>query len=257
MLAFFLYVLGRLVGLTRRRSGLIIILATVFYAILAEPRPAIFRATVLTAAICISLIFRRHGNSLNWLALSAILFLVWRPMELFDAGFQLSYTCVAGILVLEPTIRHSLTAVIARLRWARIGKLAAELQDAPRIQSRWRRFSALSVAVALAAWLSSLPLVLFHFQRFSPWGWLNTLLVFPLVAAVMFSGFAAIVLSPLSPWLAGILTPLIKLPAGLLVWWVTFLGKARVCLCTPRNPRCAGYCSITRCWLLGSCSIAG
>ena len=228
MLAVFLYAFARLLGLTERRSAVFIVVATAFYAIMAEPRPAIFRATVLTVAICASIVFQRRGSPFNWLALSAILFLVWRPMELFDAGFQLSYTCVLGILLLSPLVQHvSLQPGRAIRRW-RAGALAAELEDeAPQVDRRpglAERFVVTPLAITVAAWLSALPLVLMHFQRFSPWGWLNTLFVFPFVSVVMFVGFGILWVGLVSPWLAGLLTPLVKVPAGALIWVVSGLG---------------------------------
>ena len=89
---------------------------------------------------------------------------------------------------------------------------------------RLNRWLLLPLAVSLAAWLSSLPLLVATFQQFSPWGWLNTLLVYPLVVVVMFLGFAALLVGLVSGLLAGVLTALLEPAAGLLIAWVSWLG---------------------------------
>ena len=229
MLAFFLYGVGRFVGLTRRGSALIVVVATVLYAILAEPRPPIFRATVLAVVVCASMILGRGRAYFNWLALSAICYLVWRPVELFDVGFQMSYLSVIGILLLAPAIRDGLLRLMVRPKHGPATELMAGLRDpANREKHRWylpNNWLVFPVAVALAAWLSSLPLLVLNFQQFSPWGWLNTLLLLPLVAVVMFAGFGTLLAGLLSPQMAAMLTPVVELPAAALVWWVGILGK--------------------------------
>ena len=240
MLSLFLYVAGRLLGVGRRACALVVVAATVSYAVLAEPRPPILRATVLTVALCTSLFLRRGRHFFNWLALATICQLVVRPTALFDAGFQMSYTCVAGILLIAPALRDSLIRLVFRPRH----ELPPADDDAPQQpppkgagRRIVERFCLLPLAVALAAWLSSLPIVLYHFQRFCPWGWLNSLLIFVPVAVVMFLGFATLLVGMASPWLASLLAPAGALTADGLIAWVTLLGRIPgVSLTTPPPP---------------------
>ena len=229
MLALLIYTLGRLGGLSERSSALIVVVATVSYAILAEPRPPIFRATILAIAFCMSLFVGRRGHVLNWLALAAILNLVWQPTDLFSPGFQMSYACVVGLVVLEPAIRSVLLLIARSGRHPLADELTAENSGGSHRQQMAHRLLRMllvsPIAVFLAACLPSWPIIMLHFQRFSPWGWLNTMLLMPLVSAVMLIGFAVLALGLLSPWLAGTLTPIVKLPASLLIWSATLLGR--------------------------------
>ena len=230
MLGLFVYAAGRAIGLTRRWSAVAVVVATLCYAVMAEPRPPIFRATVLTMAVCASLVLRRGRSYFNWLALSALCYLIWRPMDLFEVGFQMSYGCVIGILLLAPALRDLILRVVARRPWSFTTDLVKELSEQRDRQNErrrlWVKWLIFPVAVALAAWLSSLPLLVLNFRQFSPWGWLNTLLMFPPVAVVMFLGFAQLLVGALSPLLSGLLTPMVQLSAGVLLWWVGVLGKA-------------------------------
>ena len=82
-----------------------------------------------------------------------------------------------------------------------------------------------ALCVAVAAWAANLPLVLIHFERVSLWGWLNTLLVLPLVFAVMVTSFAKILCGLVLPGLAGLLTPAGECLAELLAAWVSVLSR--------------------------------
>jgi competence protein ComEC len=256
MLALFLYGAGRLVGLGRRPSAVIVAVATVAYAVLAEPRPPIFRATVLTLAICAAMVLGRGRTYFNWLALSAICYVIWRPMELFDVGFQMSYACVAGILLLTPAIGDLLRWLAVQAKGGAPAILMEELADPTVRRGFWgrlkKRVLVLPPTIALAAWLSSVPLLIFNFQQFSPWGWLNTLLLFPPVVVVMFVGFGTLLAGAVSPLVAGMLTPVIEVPAGVLVWWVGWLGKVpgvTVFTSAPPTAWVVLYCAALLSWV--------
>jgi competence protein ComEC len=57
----------------------------------------------------------------------------------------------------------------------------------------------LALAVSIAAWLAGAPLTLYHFGRVSSWGWLNSILITPLVGLLMLAGFLKLVVSAIWP----------------------------------------------------------
>ncbi len=229
MLALFLFGLGRAAGFSRPRLAVFVVAATVFYAVLAEPRPPILRAAVVGVAICLGLMRRRRASGVNLLAASALVLLVWRPTDLFDPGFQMSYACVAGLLLLPRLFQGVIGSIVRR----RDDDLLFLKTTAGTGAEAWRsrlRSAAHAVFVrptifSLAACLPSWPIVLLVFQRFSPWAWLNTLLLTPGVALVMFAGFATLLAALVSPWLASLLTPVLSLATFLLLWPVDLLGR--------------------------------
>ncbi len=58
--------------------------------------------------------FYRRGRLLNLLAGAAIVYLVWDPAQLFDAGFQLSFLSVAAIAALAVPILEATSAAFSR-----------------------------------------------------------------------------------------------------------------------------------------------
>ncbi len=55
-------------------------------------------AGVIVWAYCASILLRRRSNGINSLSLAVIVLLLFQPTQLFDAGWQLSFASVAGIL---------------------------------------------------------------------------------------------------------------------------------------------------------------
>ena len=80
------------------RAVVCMITAVLFLLVVPENAPA-FRAAVMCFAFCGSFIFRRKSNPFNSLALAAIVLLLIRPTELFEADWQLSFASVLGILL--------------------------------------------------------------------------------------------------------------------------------------------------------------
>jgi competence protein ComEC len=223
MIAVFVWWVGRAAGIPARGCALGVLVCTLLYAVIAEPRPPILRASVMTAAVCAGLLVGRLPNFANALSLAAIAILTARPTQLFDPGFQLSFASVLAIVLLtEP-----LTRAAPRLRPhpptpggdmpgdpfvnpsepSRVSRAARRVAES----MRW------ACGAALAAWLVATPLALLHFDRFSPWGWLTSPLLLPLVFAVMVASFVKLVGTLAWPALGGMLAGAVQGLASLLV----------------------------------------
>jgi len=84
---------------------IIITLAGIWlFAFLTGGSPSVLRAGIMFSFITVSIYIRRFKNTYNTLAAAAMLLLVYDPYLLFDVGFQLSFTAVAGIVYLHPKI---------------------------------------------------------------------------------------------------------------------------------------------------------
>jgi competence protein ComEC len=101
---------------------------------------------------------------------------------LFGAGFQLSFTIVAALILLAPLLA-------ARWRGADL------LEQSP----RWKRWAMDYAAVCLVAWAVALPLVCFHFHKISPLAAILTPLMLPVVAVVLWVGYLKMMLTWIDP----------------------------------------------------------
>lgn len=213
-----------LVGGSRRGCAGVAMLAVTGYALLAEPYPAIWRAALMANVFCVSILLRRPPRSLNWLALAAVILLAISPMELFNPGFQLSFVTVAALILLTGRVCGLGRIIFYRIMRWNDPLLTPEIQHrisppGPVRRLAWNSLWLMGTAigVSLTAWLSSALLGLYHFRQIALWGWLNTLLVLPLVWCVMMTAIAKSVFALALPPVGGLLgTPLAWLTDALI-----------------------------------------
>ncbi|MCK4659131.1 MAG: ComEC/Rec2 family competence protein [Phycisphaerae bacterium] len=223
MLALFVWFGGRALGIGVRGGAAAVIVITVLYALVADPRPPILRATVMTVAVCAGLIVGRPANFLNGLSLAAIIIILVRPAQVFDPGFQFSFSSVLAIVYLSPQlmhIPHHWRPAVVRLAQEDGIDLFVASTPGSAVQRTWRRLE-LRVywmwSASMAAWLVCAPLALVYFHRVSPWGWLASLLLFPFVFAVMAASFIKLLCALVWPTLASLLTSPVYWLAAVLI----------------------------------------
>ena len=223
ILAAFVWFLCKTAGLTKRPRAFVCIIVITLYVLVVPPRAATLRAAVICSFFCISVIVRQRPNPLNTLSFAAIVLLLIRPMDLFNAGFQLSYTTVLGILLFERHIRNSLFEMtIDRIKLFR--KDSSELV----FSMVWLRVITIFIvellAVGLSAWLGGAGVLLFHFGTITPSAFLWTVLAFPLVLGILILGFLKILLAALLPTLSLLIGILATSLADFFAWFVTFIA---------------------------------
>jgi competence protein ComEC len=62
----------------------------------------VLRATVMGLLLLGAMLLDRESQLMNALALAVIVLLAWRPGDLGEPGFQLSFAATAGIIYLTP-----------------------------------------------------------------------------------------------------------------------------------------------------------
>jgi competence protein ComEC len=170
-----------LCGVPRRGAAGAAALVLVGFALVVGGQPSVLRATVMGLLLLAALLLDRESQLPNALALALLALLLWRPGDLWEPGFQLSFAATAGIVYLGP----GLTAwLIAR--------------GAP-------AWLAGAMAVSLGAQAGVTPLMLAHFNQLSLIGVLANLLVVPLAAVATTFGMLALLLELASGVLAALL----------------------------------------------------
>jgi competence protein ComEC len=214
----FVYMLCRLISLSPRRSAAAVLVILAAYLLLAEPNSPLLRSAIMAGALCIATMTGRPYAALNAIAAAALVVLAIDPLELFSAGFQLSFGIVAGMMILHRPIRQMLFG-----RWLRRRGLTV-FRDEHRVR-RWLNFSLANWAIAvttasISAYLVSMPLVAYHFGIVSPYAGLLSVLLGPLVAAVLVPGYLSVALAWLLPNLSAGLGNASAMAAGWLEWAV-------------------------------------
>ena len=155
----------------RRLKYLLMLVLLIVYMLITGASPAVVRAVVMFGTILVFKIGYQRYHILNVVASSALIQMVWNPEIVFNAGFQLSYAAVTGILVLYPIFERA-----ANSPYPLLNKLYG-----------W-------IGVTIAAQISTLPLILIHFGQFPAYFLLANVCLVLLTSAAVLVGFATVLL---------------------------------------------------------------
>ncbi|MFG0253157.1 MAG: DNA internalization-related competence protein ComEC/Rec2 [Phycisphaerales bacterium JB038] len=185
---------------SRRLEMLIVALAVLAYLFLVPARIPVVRASIMVLGFLAAEAAGRRYDRLSVLALIALALLIWRPLELWSAGFQLSFGIVAGLIALGEPFRL---------------RVFGERPSPDTLRARDRVVEAFKTALAgsVLAWLLATPLVAYHFQTFCPLAPILGLLALPLAGAVLVLGYAKILTGALWPSLGEVLGPFLTFAA--------------------------------------------
>lgn len=177
-------------GLSKETSMRLVIVLLLVYVVLVGASPPAVRAFLMVAAFSGSLLLQRFASSLNALAVAALLILLASPDELAQPGFQLSFSAVAGLLI--------------------VGE-GAGAQRAGRLHFAYRVLQSLfrGILMSLSAFLAQVPTMVFFFSRLYPVTIVSNIAIIPLVGLILPLGIAFTALSLASAGLAKYLAPVL------------------------------------------------
>lgn len=198
IMARLLWIFATVVRLPRNWATILIIPALLFYSAVTGLHISSVRAAVMSAVLLAGFLVERRAFALNNLAAAATLILCWKTNELFSVGFQLSFSVVAAIVLLADPTYHFLRRCFEAdpflpRRLFGLGR---------RILSHSLSWLARAASVSFAAWVGSLPLMLWHYYLITPISLLANLVVVPIAFFVLASGLISMVLAPVSTWLS-------------------------------------------------------
>jgi len=208
-------------GLMKPARAVICIVAISIFLLIVPPRAPTLRAAIICCVFCVSFFFHRYSNPINTLSLAAIILLLIRPTQLFEAGWQLSFGTVLGILLFANRIHFFLYEKVASLPWRRE---RTEKKPFLRIFSKLGPYVLRLFSIGLAAWLGGAGILLYHFYTITPLASIWTVLVFPLVSTILVLGFLKIILFFLLPTLSAFFGIIVTLLSSSLIWIVKLIA---------------------------------
>ena len=257
-LVIFLFWIGRRLRFPVSAIGPVTVLALVAYVGMVQDRPPILRAALMAALyLCARPLFRRV-DLLQTIAVAALAMLIWKPSELMDSSFQLSFLAagvIAGLALpwMERTsapyragLNHlgDVTRDVAHA--PKIAQFRVELRWAiqwfallarPRVASRCGAVLVLPIRAGLRLWeivlLSAviqwgmLPLLAQDFHRVSLAGPLSNIPAVLLTGIIVPLGFVALAATFLWARLALLLAKALSFCAGLLLATVDWFAGGR------------------------------
>ena len=152
-------------------KAFIIITLIWYYSLLSGFSPAVCRAAVMISMVIIGKTYNRYINTLNILAISAFILLLYDPFFITDVGFQLSYLAVCGLIVFQPIVYKWFT-----------------------VKNKWLDKLWALCSVSIAAQVITFPLSAFYFHQFPVYFLISNLFIGIPTAIIMYSGIAFLML---------------------------------------------------------------
>ncbi|MEO5953096.1 MAG: ComEC/Rec2 family competence protein, partial [Chloroflexia bacterium] len=181
------------------------IILIIFYTGFTGASPSVVRAAIMGAIVLLAPLVRRRYDPMSALALSAAGMVFLDPDVLLDAGFQLSFLAMWGLVVFSPPLADRLQQV--GIRNVRIPGLLAY-----------------PIAVGLSAQIATLPLLVAISGQFSLVSLFATITADIALVPLMLTGIVTAILGSINfvlftwlAWLTGLAT---WLSAAWLLWWV-------------------------------------
>ena len=160
---------------TRIIKSILIISLLWSFAIIAGLSASVTRAVTMFSIVQIAMTLNRPTNIYNTLAISIFVLLLFKPLFIFDVGFQLSYLAVFAIVSIQPLLVKY---------WQPKYYIPKKL---------WDIFT-----VTIAAQLGVLPISLFYFHQIPSLFFIANLIIIPFLGLILGLGILVITLALLN-----------------------------------------------------------
>ncbi len=184
----------------RRRYAFAAVLLTIIwgYAFLTGLAASVVRTAFMYTVYRVAMLLFSKPNPINVVSFTAFVMLVYNPFNIFDLGFQLSFSAVYSILLFgQPLING-------------FGKFFPEIKLKGRVGmclSKLRTYVLGSVAISLSAQILTTPIILLTFHTLPILSIVSSLFTIPLVTLLIplsFVYYGFFVLSTLLPVLTSV-----------------------------------------------------
>lgn len=168
------------------------------FAIIAGLSASVTRAVTMFSLVAIAMHWKRPTNIYNTLSISIFVLLLFKPMFLFDVGFQMSYLAVLAIVSIQPLLYK-----LWQPKWKIINYF-------------WQIFT-----VTIAAQFGVVPISLYYFHQFPGLFFVSNLAIIPFLGIILGLGILVIILALLNmlpEFLANLYGSIISLMNTIVNW---------------------------------------
>ncbi|MBI3153058.1 MAG: ComEC/Rec2 family competence protein [Chloroflexi bacterium] len=185
-------------NLTNERLGAIIAVIGIFmYAFLVGGDAAVMRAAFMGSVALLARQLGRRNMGMNALMTVALVMALINPLVLWDVGFQLSFFATLGLILYAEPFSNFTANLIAKISKHDTSTFARIINE--------------NVILTLAAQLTTIPIMAYHFKRISLISFIANPFILPVQPAVMIVGglavFSSLIIQPLGQLIAWIAWP--------------------------------------------------
>lgn len=166
----------------------------IYFTVLSGCSASVLRSSMMCSMFAIAYAFRKRSSGLNTLGTSMLLILWCSPYQLWNLGFQLSVLAVTGILTLHAFLSRQFS-----------------------FTNRIYTYLFEGVSITVCAQITTLPVILYHFQSFPLYFIPANLILIPISTLALFASMLSICFAGLgihATWIFACTQWLMELFAG-------------------------------------------
>ncbi|MFD1614687.1 ComEC/Rec2 family competence protein [Gelatiniphilus marinus] len=154
---------------------ILLVLCLWCFALIAGLSASVTRAVTMFSIVAIAMNLKRPTNVYNTLAISMFIILLFKPLFVFDVGFQLSYLAVFAIVAIDP--------ILYKL-WRPKNWL---------LDKYWH-----TLTITVSAQFGIIPISLFYFHQFPGLFFISNLVIIPFLGLILGLGILVILLATIN-----------------------------------------------------------
>lgn len=228
IVAFIILFFLKALGIKRRARYWLTIPLLIIHMYAVGASSSVVRATIMAITMLAAYLLNRQPHIGNSLSLAALIILSYNPLQIFDAGFQLSFVSVLGIVILSPKIigLFTLPDIKEQRSARRMPKILFKIKQKA---NTLLRVTLNGFSVSLSAWIVTSGFIAYYFRTISPITVLANLIIVPYTSLVIILGFSLCVSAILCPGLAALIAATTNFTLALLfkiTYWLSHLPWA-------------------------------
>lgn len=210
-----IWLIAKTIGITKSYRALMCIILCIGFVFLVEPRPPIIRAATISIIYFCAVLLKRKPDIINTLALSAIILLLYKPQNLFDVGFELSFVTILSIVLFQEHLRFAIDS-ISGFRFSNSSQTNG-------LRKIFSKFIDLFI-VGIAASIGSAGIIAYHFHAVYPLCAIWSCAALPFFTITLASQLLRLCVLVIFPGLIGFINPIVNFFAEIMTRLVDLMA---------------------------------
>ena len=202
--------------LGKRNTYIFSIIILIFYMFITNFSPSVTRAGIMGILILVSKIIYRKNDIYTSMAISLFVILIYNPFLILNAGLQLSYGGVIGIIIFNKSI-------IKILENIKIKNKVYKYKIKPVIQNILDKIKEI-ISVSISVQLFIFPIILVNMNTFNPYFLISNLILSIIIGPIVIIGFIFIIIVLINPQIANLFSFIVNWGIRILIL-ISNIGK--------------------------------
>ncbi len=202
--------------LGKRNTYIFSIIILIFYMFIINFSPSVTRAGIMGILILVSKIIYRKNDIYTSMTISLFVILIYNPFLILNAGLQLSYGGVIGIIIFNKSI-------IKILENIKIKNKVYKYKIKPVIQNILDKIKEI-ISVSISVQVFIFPIILENMNTFNPYFLISNLILSIIIGPIVIIGFIFIIIVLINPQIANLFSFIVNCGIRILIL-ISNIGK--------------------------------